>query len=103
MNLIAVIIMAALTSSCTSEAEQGQFRIINNTGNKYNVSVDGYGVSRSIDLAGFQTTDLTLPNNMYNVDVLQLDGYLLYPTRAELTVYISYGSTTTLELPDKVY
>lgn len=103
IKLFILSLVACLVLSCSDSFDSGQLRIINDTGDRYNVIVEGYQVNMNFDMEGFETRDMTLRNGMYNIYVKQLNGYLLYPTRDEFSINVTYGNPVTLELPSTIY
>ncbi|MBQ6682475.1 MAG: hypothetical protein IJM74_00020 [Bacteroidales bacterium] len=107
-KLIKLLIIAyalLIVTACNDDTskDMGQLKFINATGDTYKVEISGYQYSHELNIGGSEITTLTIPCNMYNIDVLQLDGYFLFPTKEHFTVTITHNTPVTIELPNTVY
>jgi archaellum component FlaF (FlaF/FlaG flagellin family) len=76
--------------------KSGTLTLTSTSSNPYRIFING---TAEIDLQGNATKSYILPEGTYTVRVLQLSGYILYPTDKTYSPSISCGNTTTVKFP----
>ncbi|MBR4229521.1 MAG: hypothetical protein IKR83_02285 [Bacteroidales bacterium] len=95
--------ISVLAMSCNADSGYGEIIFINETGDRYNVAVEGYQTYESFDMEGVAKRNQRFTNGFYNISIKQLDGYIFYPNRAEFSVHLEHNNPVTINLPDKIY
>lgn len=100
LQALAIVAATMILSNCSKsddKPKQGTFTFQNNSTNPYQVFVNGKNVVSM--QPGHTSQTVTYACGSYTVRVLQLEGYVLYPTEKTFKGSLVCGGKATISFP----